>query len=392
MRDAYLVDYARSAFSRAHPYKPQVDAWAGTRGDVLLAGLVDHLLARGQLPADAVEDLSVGCALSVREQWNFGGRYPQWLSTLGHGCATRSIDQQCGSGLAALRGCAREIQAGAIELGLAGGYENMTRVPMGPTLFDEGVLTVPPRIGGAERVALEVALNMGLTAENLAAEAGISRAAMDAFALTSHHRAAAAEADGFLAGERVALSDSEGNAVERDANIRGDTSLDKLAGLKPAFREDGIVTAGNSSPLTSGAAAAVLMSGQAVERYGAQPLARIVGFADCGVQPELMGAGATAAIRRVLAQTGLDAARIDAWEINEAFSVVPLYAMRQLGLDAERVNVRGGALALGHPLGATGVRLAGTLARILGERQGRYGCAAACIGGGQGIAMVIERC
>ncbi|MEJ2653753.1 MAG: ArgE/DapE family deacylase, partial [Acidihalobacter sp.] len=206
-----------------------------------LAGLIDHLLARGELPVDAVEDLSVGCALPVRDQWNFGGRYPQWLSRLGHGCATRSIDQQCGSGLAALRGCAREIQAGAIELGLAGGYENMTRVPMGPTLFDEGVLTVPPSVGGVERVALEVALNMGLTAENLAAEAGITREDMDAFALASHQRAAAAESDGFLAGERVALPDAEGNAVDLDANIRADTSLDKLAGLKPAFREDGIV-------------------------------------------------------------------------------------------------------------------------------------------------------
>ncbi len=391
MPQAYLVDYARSAFTRAHPRKPEVDAWAGTRGDMLLGRLIDHLLERRHLPGDAVEELAIGCALPVRDQWSFGGRYPQWLSRLADSCATHMIDQQCGSGLAALRSCAREIQAGAIDVGMAGGYENMTRVPMGPTLFKEGVLTTPPSLADAPGLDLAVAMNMGLTAERLAAEAGISRKAMDRFALLSHQRASAAEQAGHLAGERLALPNDKGEFIRQDAHIRPTTSLEKLSELDPVFVSDGQITAGNSSPLTSGAAAVTLMSEEALKRHGATPLARVVGFAECGVAPEIMGSGAARAIERVLAKTGLEASQIDAWEINEAFSVVPLYAIDQLGLDPSRVNCWGGALALGHPLGATGIRLAGTLARILDIQHGRYGCAAACIGGGQGIAMILER-
>lgn len=391
MNQAYLVDYARSAFSRAHPRKPELDAWAETRGDLLLARLVDHLLERRQLPEDAVEQLAIGCALPVREQWSFGGRYPQWLSSLGTGCSSQMIDQQCGSGLAALRSCAREIQCGAMDVGMAGGYENMTRVPMGPTLFQEGVLTTPPELRETARLELDVAMNMGLTAERLAAEQGISRDDMDRFALASHRRASAAETAGHLAGERLALANGRGEFIHQDAHIRANASLEKLASLAPVFLRDGSITAGNSSPLTSGAAAITLMSGEALRRYDATPLARVLGFADCGVRPETMGSGAARAIERVLAKTGLQAVQIDAWEINEAFSAVPLYAMAELGIDPDRVNCWGGALALGHPLGATGIRLAGTLARILDRQRGRYGCAAACIGGGQGIALILER-
>lgn len=395
MRDAYLVDYARSAFTRAHPRKPEVDAWADTRGDALLARVIDGLLARTDFDPRAVEDFSIGCALPVKEQWSFGGRYPLWLSqrlgSRGRECATRQIDQQCGSGLAALRSGAREIQAGAVEVAIAGGFENMTRVPMGPSLFKEGTLTSPEALHGAAWLELEVSLNMGLTAERLAQAAGIERDDMDEYALGSHRRASRAEAEGCFEGERLPLASSAGIAVERDANIRPDTSLDRLFGLDPVFLEGGRVTAGNSSPLTSGAAAALLMSPAAAERHGATPLARIVAFADVGVAPEHMGAGAAAAAEQALARAGLVAAQIDAWEINEAFAAVPLHAMHKLGLDSARVNVWGGALALGHPLGATGVRLAGTLARILAHRGGRFGCATACVGGGQGIAVIIER-
>ncbi|MDI5893197.1 acetyl-CoA C-acyltransferase [Halomonas rhizosphaerae] len=392
MNAAYLVDYARSAFTRAHPRKPEVDAWSGQRGDALLAQVIDALLTRRGIEGDLIEDLGVGCALPVKEQWSFGGRYPQWLSRLGVGCASRQIDQQCGSSLAALRGTVREIQAGAIQAGVAGGVENMSRVPMGPSLFQEGVLTVPEALQSTAELDLSVAMNMGLTAERLARESGITREAMDAFALRSHQRAARAEAAGWFDGERLALTNLAGEVVAADANIRPDTSLERLAGLDPAFVEGGRVTAGNSSPLTSGAGAALVMSEDALARHGLSPLARVVEVVDCGVTPERMGAGAAAAIERVLGAAGLGIDDIDAWEINEAFSAVPLYAMQTLGLDPERVNVFGGALALGHPLGATGIRLAGTLARTLQHRQGRYGCAAACIGGGQGIAMILERC
>lgn len=392
MNDAYIADFARSAFTRAHPRKPEVDAWSGQRGDVLLGRVIDALLVRSGVPGTAVEDLSVGCALPVKDQWSFGGRYPKWLSGVGIQCPSRQIDQQCGSGLAALRSTAREIQTGAIETGLAGGYENMSRVPMGPSLFQEGVLTVPESLQQQKELDLTVAMNMGLTAERLARESGLTREAMDAFAVRSHQRAARAEQNGWFDGERLTLRNPAGSLVGQDANIRPDTTAERLAELTPAFSEDGQVTAGNSSPLTSGAGAALLMSEAALSRYGLSPLARIVAIADCGVTPECMGAGAAVAAERVLKAAGLSAGDIGAWEINEAFSAVPLYAISSLDIDPERVNIFGGALALGHPLGATGVRLAGTLARILRHRSERYGCAAACIGGGQGIAVIIERC
>ncbi|UQG55365.1 MULTISPECIES: acetyl-CoA C-acyltransferase [unclassified Marinobacter] len=392
MKAAYIVDFARSAFTRAHPRKPEVDAWSGQRGDALLGQVIDALLNRTKVPGNTIEDLSVGCALPVKDQWSFGGRYPQWLSGLGIQCPSRQIDQQCGSGLAALRSTAREIQAGAIETGMAGGYENMSRVPMGPALFEEGVLIIPESLKQAGSVDLTVAMNMGLTAENLAREAHLSREAMDAFAVRSHQRAARAEQEGWFAGERLALRNPAGESVERDANIRPGTSAERLADLKPAFSDDGQVTAGNSSPLTSGASAALLMSEIALNLHGLSPLARVVAVADCGVSPECMGAGATVAAERVLKAAGLSASDIDAWEINEAFSAVPLYAIRSLDIDRERVNIFGGALALGHPLGATGIRLAGTLARILRHQGGRFGCATTCVGGGQGIALVLERC
>lgn len=396
MRAAYLADYGRSAFTRAHPRKADVDAWSAQRGDALLGQLIDALLARGDVDAAAIEDLSIGCALPVKEQWSFGGRYPLWLSqrlaAAGQACPSRQIDQQCGSSLAALRGSVREIQAGAIEVGLAGGFENMSRVPMGPSLFKEGVLTVPEALQQADWLDLNVAMNMGLTAERLATEGNISREAMDAFALRSHQRAAAAQANGWFDDERLALTSPAGERVERDANIRADTTLERLAELGPAFAEDGQITAGNSSPLTSGASAALVMSEAALAQHGLSPLARVVDVIDCGVAPERMGAGAADAISRALNKTGLSVNDIDLWEINEAFSAVPLFAINALGIDVERVNVCGGALALGHPLGATGIRLAGTLARLLQHHQGRYGCAAACIGGGQGIALILERC
>ncbi|MGP5310345.1 acetyl-CoA C-acyltransferase [Vreelandella alkaliphila] len=396
MRDVYLADYARSAFSRAHPRKPEVDAWADTRSDTLLASVLDGLLARSGVDGAVVEDLSIGCALPVKEQWSFGGRYPLWLAerlgARGQGCATRQIDQQCGSGLAALRSTAREIQAGAVEVGMAGGVENMTRVPMGPALFKEGVLTSPQALQTADWLALDVVLNMGLTAERLAKAAGISREAMDALALSSHQRAAKANAAGHFDAERLTLNNAAGEPVSADSNIRADTSAERLAGLDPVFMQGGVVTAGNSSPLTSGAAATLLMSESALRQHGISPLARVVAIADCGVKPEEMGAGAAAAIRRALKQAQLTPQDIGVWEINEAFAAVPLHAMGELSIDPESVNIWGGAMALGHPLGATGIRLAGTLSRLLHSRQQRYGCAAACIGGGQGIAIILERC
>lgn len=389
MKPVYLTHYKRTAFSRANPKKTELDALANLRGDTLLAKLIDNAMQETGVGADKIDDLSVGCALSVMDQWSFGGRYPLFQSALGDQCASRSIDQQCGSGLAAMRFSSLIIASGAADIAFAGGYENMTRIPMGPALFKSGVLTVPEQT--AERYTMSVAMNMGLTAEALMAKEKIGREDMDQFALTSHQRSEAAQLRGYLSGEILSLKGTDGKPFDQDANIRPATTLEKLAELNPVFTEEGEITAGNSSPLTSGAALLMLMSETAIAITGAEPTARIVACADRGTQPELMGQGVVPAIERVLAMANLKADQIDFWEINEAFSVVPMYAMNRLGLEHHNVNINGGAISLGHPLGATGIRLAGTLSRTLHEKNGRYGIAAACIGGGQGIAMIIER-
>ncbi|WP_432452579.1 acetyl-CoA C-acyltransferase [Agarivorans sp. QJM3NY_29] len=389
MKAVYLSHYQRTAFSRAHPKKSEVDTLAPIRGDTLLAQLIDHALIETAVNADKVDDLSLGCALSVKDQWSFGGRYPLYQSQLGDQCASRSIDQQCGSGISAIRSSALILASGAADIALAGGYENMTRIPMGPSLFQQGILTIPEHY--ADRYQMDVVMNMGLTAEALMKKTQCDRNTMDEFALSSHQRAANAQASGYLSQEILPIHTKHDSVFEQDANIRSDTSLSQLAALKPVFTENGHITAGNSSPLTSGAALMMLMTESALEEHHAQPLARIVACADRGTQPELMGQGVVPAIQRVLQMAKLKPEQIDCWEINEAFSIVPLYAMAQLGISHEQLNINGGAIALGHPLGASGIRLVGTLARTLHQQQARYGVAAACIGGGQGIAMLIER-
>ncbi len=388
MKPVYLTHYKRTAFARAHPKKTEVDALAHERADRLLAYLIDHVLEESNVAPEQIDDLSLGCALGVKDQWSFGGRYPLMQSRLGDQTPSRSIDQQCGSGLAAIRMAALNIASGAADIAFAGGYENVTRIPMGPALFKEGTLTVPSEVKQSYDMA--IAMNMGLTAEELLTKSGLTRSDLDAFAVTSHQRADEAQKSGYLAGEILSVTGANGEMFDKDACIRAQSSVEALSELNPAFKEDGQITPGNSSPLTSGAALSMVMSEEAIAKTGAKPLARIVAYADRGTQPELMGQGVVPAVERSLSMTGLSVSDIDFWEINEAFSIVPLYAMQVLGLDHDKVNVNGGALAIGHPLGASGVRLAGTLGRTLKEREGRYGVAAACIGGGQGIAMVLE--
>lgn len=389
MKPVYIVDYLRSAFSRAHPKKSGVDSFEDMRADEILVQLIDNLLNRETYQSTSVEELAIGCALPVKEQWNFGGRYPVLMSTLPDTCASRAIEQQCGSGLAAIRSGAMSIASGSANLVLAAGYEHMTRVPMGPTLFEQGILTVPKT--DANQYDMGIAMNMGLTAEKLADISGITRQQMDEFALGSHQKAAKAERDGFLAGERVAITLPDDKKTNQDTCIREETQLSTLSELRSVFKEDGFISAGNSSPLTTGAGLMSLMSEEMINQTKATPLAKILGCVDVGVAPEVMGSSVVPAIEKLLQINSITTEDIDLWEINEAFSVVPLYAMQQLNIPAEKVNLCGGALALGHPLGATGIRLAGTLARLLQREQGRYGIASACIGGGQGIAMLIER-
>jgi acetyl-CoA C-acetyltransferase len=239
------------------------------------------------------------------------------------------------------------------------------------------------------------AMNMGLTAEKLFAQTDYSKEDMDKWALRSHQRAAAAQDNGFFDGEIMPIEAEQGDGssmvVDKDQAVRGDSTLEGLASLKPAFKKNGVITAGISSPLNAGATSMVLMSKDTAKKKGIKPLATIRSIGFAGVDPTIMGHGPVPASQKALDKAGLKASDIDFWEINEAFAIVALNCIAELGLDPETVNVMGGGTAIGHPLGATGIRLTGTLARILEAKGGRYGCANACVGGGQGVATIIER-
>lgn len=398
MQEVVIGGYLRTAQTRARPGDPSRDWFHQLRADDLLARLIPELLARHGVESSELDDFLVGSALGVSEQWTFGGRTPVLLAHLDARVPARFIDQQCGSGMAAIQLGYAQIAAGCAAVVLACGMEHMTRVPMGPSLFDSGVMSINPALYRDERYRrwdMATTMNMGLTAEKLAAHAGIDRSDMDAWAVRSHRRAAAAQQRGFFAGEILPIlagqADGTDFAVDRDQAVRPDIDPAGTAMLKPVFRADGVITAGNSSPLSSGAAAMLLLSREQAERRGMEVRFAVRSFGMAGVDPTLMGSGPVPATKMALEKAGLSVDAIDFWEINEAFSVVVLHCISQLGIDPERVNIHGGALALGHPLGATGVRLAGTLARILDEQGGRYGCATACVGGGQGVALIIER-
>jgi acetyl-CoA C-acetyltransferase len=239
------------------------------------------------------------------------------------------------------------------------------------------------------------AMNMGLTAEKLFAQTDYTKEDMDKWGLRSHQRAAQAQEDGYFDGEIMPIeaeqADGSMMVVNRDQAVRADTTLEGLAALRPAFKKDGVITAGISSPLNAAATSMVLMSKETAKKKGIKPLATIRSIGFAGVDPTIMGHGPVPASRKALDRAGLKASDIDFWEINEAFAIVALNCIKELGLDPETVNVMGGGTAIGHPLGATGIRLTGTLARILESKGGRYGCANACVGGGQGVATIIER-
>lgn len=397
MKDVVIAGYLRTAQSRSRPKDPDRDWFGALRADDLLARLLPELISRTGLEPEEIEDLIVGSALGVNEQFTFGGRTPIFLADLPYTIPAKFVDQQCGSSIAAIQIGFLEIAAGCVETVIAAGMEHMTRVPLDGSLLKSGAIDYNPRLFSTEleHWDMPTALNMGLTAEKLARVGGISRLEMDEWAVRSHKRAARALEDGFLAGEILPLEAPQAGGgamtVDQDQAIRPQTDLESVSRLKPVFREDGVITAGNSSPLNAAASGVVLMAEEAALTKGMKPLARIKAIGFAGVDPTIMGAGPAPACRRALSQAGLEADQIDYWEINEAFSVVALYAIRELGLDPERVNVMGGAAALGHPLGATGARLVGSLARILNRYDGRYGCATACIGGGQGAAIIIER-
>lgn len=396
MRDVVIAGYLRSPQSRSRPKDPERDWLHSLRADDLLAAVVKELLKRSEIKPDQIDDFLVGCAFGVTENWSYGGRTPVFLADLNESVPAKFIDMQCGSGMAAVHTGFLEIAAGFADIVLATGMEHMTRVPMGPTLFQEGTISVNPRLYTDEfaRWDLQTSLNMGLTAEKLAQQSGISREAMDRWGVRSHQLAVKARHSGFFDDEILPMDvgqpDGSSTRIEHDQAVRDDVTLESMAGLKTPFDPNGVITPGNASPLNAGAAALMLMSAETAMARGIQPLALIRSLGFAGVDPTVMGRGPVPAVTRALDKANLEPDDIDCWEINEAFSVVALHCIKELSIDEDLVNVMGGGLALGHPLGATGVRLVGTLSRILRKRKDRYGCATACVGGGQGVATVLE--
>ncbi|MGQ9722940.1 MAG: acetyl-CoA C-acyltransferase, partial [Candidatus Jordarchaeum sp.] len=273
---------------------------------------------------------------------------------------------------------------------VAGGVEHMTHIPMG-----YGVNPKPGLVQEEKRFDWLIAMNMGLTAEKLSEESKIPKEEQDKWALRSHQMAAKALEEGYFKDEilpvEVTLADGSKSVIDTDQTIRPDTTLEKIQSLPPAFKPDGIITAGNSSPLNAGAAAVVLMSKEKAKKYGIEPMATIRGIGWAAVDPSVMGKGPVPASKKALKHAGLEVKDIDFWEINEAFAIVALYAIKELGINPDIVNVKGGGCAIGHPLGSTGARITGTLARILEKEGGRLGCATLCVGSGQGAATIIER-
>jgi acetyl-CoA acyltransferase len=379
LQDAVLVAARRSAVGRAIK-----GSLRNTRPDDLAAQVVRGALADlPGLPPGEVDDVALGCAMPEAEQGLNIARVVALRAGLPDSSSAVTINRFCASGLQAIASCAERIRVGAITGAVAGGIESMSMVPMGG---NKAVLN--PAIV-AERP--EIYISMGLTAENVARKYNVSRADQDAFALASHIKAVAAIRADKFAGEIVPVTTAEGASFAVDECPRADTTLDALSQLRPVFHAQGSVTAGNSSPINDGAAACVLLSARRAQELGIRPLARFVGFATAGVAPELMGIGPVAAIPKVLAQTGLALADIDLFELNEAFAAQSLAVVRELGLDPERVNVNGGAIALGHPLGCTGAKLTASLVAELHRRGARYGMVTMCIGGGMGAAGIFER-
>jgi acetyl-CoA C-acetyltransferase len=374
------------------------------RPDDLAAIALKEAVSRAGVNPAGVDDVILGCANQAGEDNRNVARMALLLAGFPVEVPGQTVNRLCGSGMQAAIAAAREIQAGAADVIVAGGVESMTRAPWvmakpdgpfprGPqTAFDS---SIGWRLVNPKMAEMYGTLQMGETAERVAQKYEISREDQDAFALRSHQRAVAAQGSGRLAEEivPVEVAQRKGAPVRLtdDEGPRADTSLEALARLRPAFAEGGSVTAGNSSPLNDGATALVLMSSDEARRRGVQPLARFVAAAAAGVHPDYMGIGPVPSSLKALEKAGLQPSDMGVVELNEAFASQSLACVRLLGLDEERVNVNGGAIALGHPLGSSGARLVGTLVREMRHRDARYGLATMCIGVGQGIASIWER-
>jgi 3-oxoadipyl-CoA thiolase len=397
MADAYVLDAIRT------PMGAYRGALAGVRPDDLAAHTIRAVVGRSGIDPGQITDVYFGAANQAGEDNRDVARMAALLAGLPHSVPGATVNRLCASGLEAINAAARAVKLDEGDFYLAGGVESMSRapwvvekperaLPRGPQTMHDTTLgwrMINPRMAELG-VSTE---SMGETGENVAARYGISREDQDAFALRSHQRAVAAAEAGKLAEEIVPIEAPQGRetvVVDADEGPRADASLEKLAKLRPVFREGGTVTAGNASTLNDGAGCLLIGSEQGAGRLGIEPLARVVSFGVAGVDPAYMGIGPVEAIPRALAAANLSLDQIDLVELNEAFASQVLASARELGIEEERLNVNGGAIALGHPLGCSGARLSTTLVRELRRRGGKYGIATMCVGVGQGLATVFE--
>ena len=398
IREAWIVAALRTPFGRYG------GALASVRPDDLAATVIRALLDRTGIDPALVEDVILGCANQAGEDNRNVARMAALLAGLPIEVAGLTVNRLCGSGLQAINSAAHAIAVGDGDVFIAGGVESMSRAPyvmLKPeAAYERGThdlvdTTLGWRFVNPALAALHHPDSMGETGENVAERLGVSRQEQDAFAVTSQQRAVAAIVEGRYADQLVPVSVPQRKGdpilVSRDEHPRADTSIEGLARLRPAFREGGTVTAGNSSGINDGAAAALVVEARRARSLGLRPMARIVATAVAGVDPAVMGLGPVPATRKALERAGLTVDDLDLIELNEAFASQSVACMRQLGLDPARVNVDGGAIALGHPLGASGGRLMAALVHGLRRTGGRYGLATMCIGVGQGIATIVER-
>jgi len=421
LKEVWLIDYARTAFSRSRPKQPERDVFGEIRSDELLATLLmkffDEKLADKGVEKKDVDEFTLGTAMGVYENWSYGGKMPLFLADFPADISSIFVDKQCGSAGAGMHVGIMEIMTGFSKVCLAGGVEHMTRVDMQNTHINPNLKLINKK-SKWYRPQYDIlnAINMLQTAQKLYEQEipNFKKEDMDKFGVRSHNLTVDNQEAGWFNGEIIPIEGHvDGNIeepmiVDKDLAARKST-LERVAGLrrlsKPFYLEknggragykeregtsEGVITAGNSSPLNAGATACVLMEAEEAKKRGLEPMARIVSLGWAGVNPSVMGRGPVPASEMALKHAGLTADDIDYWEINEAFCIVALNCMKHFNIAEEKVNVMGGSTAIGHPLGSTMIRLPGTLARILKDKKAKYGIANACVGGGQGIATLIE--
>lgn len=385
MGDAYIIDAVRTPVGRRN------GALSGVRADELAAATLSEIINRTGIDPSELDDVVMGCVTQLHEQGINVARNAALIAGFPVGVTGTTVNRLCGSSQQALNFAAMGVASGHQDLVIAAGVESMSRITMGSDMFLQGEMVTPsPKMSWKYNI-----IPQGLSAELVAERFDLSREELDAFSYESHQRAAAADDAGKFDRETISMdvhNEEKGAfSFSNDEGIRRSTTIEKLGSLKPAFKEDGVITAASSSQISDGSAAIMIASKAAVEKYGLKPRAKIVSMATAGVDPTIMLTAPIGATQRALARAGLNIGDLGAIELNEAFASVALGCGRELGMDFAKVNVYGGAIALGHPLGASGARLITTLLNVLEEKDERYGLSTMCIGFGQGIATIIDR-